>query len=112
MDKMLVQFGAVSEDARRKVLAAKAGIDVAEYRPRWAAPASYNTPQALAALNADVQAGLRQGGQGAVTIVSRSPRRIVLSVDMPTQGWVKLPHFYYPGWRAVSLEAVADLPIR
>jgi hypothetical protein len=37
---------------------------------------------------------------------------MVLAVDMPAEGWVKLPHFYYPGWRAVASDAAAVLPLR
>ncbi len=109
MDKMLIQLGSVSEEARAKVLAAKSAIDVAEYRPRWVDREFYGTPQALRASLAKMQAVSRAQG---VTILSRSPRRMVLATDMPAAGWVKLPHFYYPGWRAVTVASATPLPIR
>lgn len=111
MDKMQAQFGSINEEAREKVLAARSGIDVAEYRPGWASPGFYNTPQVLRASLARMESSVERG-EGKVAILSRSPRRMVLAVDMPAEGWVKLPHFYYPGWRAVTGEAATALPVR
>jgi len=112
MDKMLEQFGAVSKEARKKVLSAKLSVEVEEYRPRWVARAFYGSPETLRAVHARLQAARLEGQQGAVSILSRSPRRMVLAVDMPAEGWVKLPHFYYPEWRAVTGEPAIRLPIR
>jgi hypothetical protein len=112
MDKMHAQFGSINEEAREKVLSARSAIDVAEYRPRWAALEMYNTPQALRASLAQMQAASLERGEGKVTILSRSPGRMVLTVDMPSAGWVKLQHFYYPGWRAVTGESATQLPVR
>jgi hypothetical protein len=111
MDKMHAQFGSIDEEARVKVLSARSAIDVAEYRPRWASPGFYNTPQALRASLERMESSMDRG-EGKATILSRSPRRIVLAVDMPAAGWVKLHHFYYPGWRAVTSEAATELPVR
>lgn len=112
MDKMDAQFGSVSVAAREKVSAARMAIDVGEYRPRWASPEVHNTPQALHVSLARLQAASPERGQGSATLLSRSPRRMVVAVDMPAEGWVKLPHFYYPGWRAVTGEPTTQLPVR
>jgi hypothetical protein len=111
MDKMYAQMGSINEEAKAKVLAAKSAIDVAEYRPRWASSGFYSTPQALRASLARMESSMERG-EAKVTILSRSPRRMALAVDMPAEGWVKLPHFYYPGWRAVDSEAATELPVR
>lgn len=112
MDKMFAQFGSINEEAREKVLAAKLAIDVAEYRPRWVPPEFYSTPQGLRASLAQMQAASLERGQGTVTILSRSPRRVAMAVGMPAEGWVKLQHFYYPGWRVVTSESATQLPVR
>lgn len=108
MDKMFTQFGSLNEEAKEKVLAAQMAIDVAEYRPSWAPSEFYSTASALRVALAESQ----ERGRGAVKILSRSPRRIVLAVDMPAEGWVKLQHFYYPGWRAVTGSPASPLPVR
>lgn len=112
MDKMYAQMGSINEEARAKVSAARSAIDVAEYRPRWASPRFYDTPKALRASLERIRGASVEREQGRVTTLSRSPRRMVLAVDMPAEGWVKLPHFYYPGWRAVAGEATSALPVR
>lgn len=110
MDKMFAQFGSLNNDTKEKVLAAKLAADVEEYRPRWVPHAVFHSSQALGGLLARVQA--EHQGSGTVTTLSRSPRRIVLSVDIPAEGWVKLPHFYYPGWRAMTGSPATQLPLR
>ncbi|MDO8347229.1 MAG: YfhO family protein [Rugosibacter sp.] len=110
MDKVLVQLGSRNEEAKEKVLAAKLAIDTMEYRPRWAPRAVNDSSQALhATLSRIAAAG---PGQGRVSIVSRSPRRMVLEVDMPAAGWARVPHFYYPEWRASLAPGGVPLPIR
>ncbi len=111
MDKMFAQFGSLNNDTKEKVLAAKLAADVEEYRPRWVPYDIFHSSQALSGLLARVQAK-HQGQDSTVSILSRSPRRIVLSVDTPAEGWVKLPHFYYPGWRAMTGSPATQLPLR
>ena len=112
MDKVYAQFGLINEEAKEKVLAAKQAIDVPEYRPRWVPSEFYSTSSALSASLAQMQAASMEGEQATTTLLSRSPRRMVVAVDMPAEGWVKLPHFYYPGWRAVTGEPATQLPVR
>lgn len=112
MDKMFSQLGSINEEAKDKVLAARSSIDVGEYRPRWASRDFYRTPRELHASQAQMHVKSLGRGQGTATILSRSPRRIVMAVDMPAAGWVKLPHFYYPGWRAVTIVPATQLTIR
>lgn len=110
MKKMFAQLGSLNNDTKEKVLAAKLAADVEEYRPRWVPYDVFHSSQVLSALLTRVQA--KHQGLGTVTILSRSPRRLVLSVDTPAEGWVKLPHFYYPGWRAMTGSPATQLPLR
>jgi hypothetical protein len=112
MDKMFAQLGSINEEAKEKVLAARSAIDVGEYRPRWVSRELYRTPQALRASLAQMQAASPEGGQGTAAILSRTPRRIVLAVDMPAEGWVRLQRFYYPGWRAATSNSAIQLQVR
>lgn len=110
MDKMYAQLGSINEEAKEKVLAARSAIDVAEYRPRWVSREFHGAASTRRASLTPTQAPSQ--GLGEVTILSRSPRRIVVAVDMPAEGWVKMPHFYYPGWRAASGNPASQLPVR
>lgn len=112
MAKMLAQFGTINDEAKEKVLAAGLAIDVAEYRPKWVPHTFNSSTQALRASLDQMQADLLERGQGRAFIQSRSPRHMVVAVDIPVAGWVKLPHFYYPGWRATVGDPVTQLPIR
>jgi hypothetical protein len=112
MDKMLSQFGPLNREAREKVLAAKMSIDEPEYRPRWVASEYYGTTQRLDALLSRLDAADTGQRQSSVKIVSRSSRHLLLSVDTPKEGWIKLPQFYYPGWRASIEQSSATLPLR
>ena len=112
MDKMFAQFGTINVEAKEKVLAARMAIDVAEYRPRWVPRELNNTSEALRVSLTEMHAAFSDRDKGTVAILSRSPRRILLAVNMPAEGWVKVPHFYYPGWRAVTVESGARLAVR
>lgn len=111
MDKMLVQLGSRNEEAKEKVLAARLAMDTMEYRPHWVPREVNDSSQALHATLSRIAAAAGSG-QGRVSIVSRSPRRMVLEVDMPAAGWARVPHFYYPEWCASLAPAGMPLPIR
>jgi hypothetical protein len=112
MDKMLAQLGSINAEVREKILAARLAMDTAEYRPRWVPREVNNTSQALHATLVRIERASADAGQGMVSVRSRSPRRMILDVDMPAPGWVKLPHFYYPEWRSSVDNTDMLLPIR
>jgi hypothetical protein len=112
MDKVLVQLGPLNEKAVESVEVARLAVDVPEYRPRWVPSEFRRGSSTLHDALAQIQTAYLQQEQGTAAILSRSPRRMVVAVDIPTEGWVKLPHFYYPGWRAVDSATSARLSLR
>lgn len=112
MDKLLVQFGPLNEEAIERVEITRLAVDVPEYRPRWVPREFRIGSSTLQDALAQIQTAYLQQEQGTATILSRSPRRLLVAVDMSAEGWVKLPHFYYPGWRAVTGEPATQLPVR
>lgn len=112
MDKMLAQFGPLNEKAVESVEVARLAIEVPEYRPRWVPRGfSRGTPTLRDSL-AQIRSAYLHQEPGTATIVSRSPRRLLVAVDLTTKSWVRLPHFYYPEWRATTSESTTPLPVR
>ena len=107
MDKMLVQFGPFSREAKEKVEAAKLGIDVTEYRPRWVPPEFLSQAEKLRKFLSEDRETTSIPKASRTTILSRGTRHIVVGIDAPAGGWVTVAQFYYPGWRAAARDGSA-----
>lgn len=107
MDKMLSQLGPLNPEAKEKVEAAKLGMEVPEYRPRWVPRELYSQATELRRLLSENPGMGSADGGWKTALVSRGPRHTVVEVNAPTGGWVTVAQFYYPGWHATEREGSA-----
>lgn len=107
MDKMLSQLGPLNPEAKEKVEAAKLGMEVPEYRPRWVPPELYGQATELRKVLSGSPGAEPADEPGKSTILSRGTRHIVVGIDAPAGGWVTVAQFYYPGWRAAARDGSA-----
>lgn len=112
MDKLLAQFGPLNEKAQESVEVTRLAIDVPEYRPRWVPREFRRGESTLPDSLTRIRTAYLHQEPGSATILARSPRRLLVAVDMNAEGWIRLPHFYYPGWRATAGESAPPLPVR
>lgn len=82
-----------------------------EYRPRWVPPEQLQL-SALIQTSQRLAQNWTIAGQGQAQIQAWKPRHIALRSEVPTETWLTLKQFYYPGWTARLNDADRLLPVQ
>jgi hypothetical protein len=87
-------------------------FDAYAHRPKWVPEESYEPDRLLRLVRDRFGTAYTAEARDRVKIQQWQPRNLVLQTDSPTELWLTLKQFYYPGWTAMLTKTSAPLEVR